>query len=277
VATTAWDFARLLGARNIWIAGLDLAYPDLKTHFRGALFEGRSHAESNRRVPVETWSVRALRDGQPFMAPSSSPAGGQVLTDRRLSLYAAWFENQFRRFPEIRNYRLFPGGLAIRGLEEASPQALLALPDRREEIDRRLDKGFAAVETGFYETGRARYRAEPYEQARRALLEGLERIKAAAEAGAETAARALAENPPPPERARVLAALDESLRIISESEVKETAGFLFPPPDAEEKRPAGGEDSFRAYLASSVKLYRALADAAEYNLGELVAYNRGNT
>jgi hypothetical protein len=274
VATTAWDFARLLGARNIWIAGLDLAYPELKTHFRGALFEDRALGESNRRAPAETWSVRALRNGQPFRAPSgiAGDAAG-VLTDRRLSLYAAWFENRFRRFPEIRNYRLSPQGLAVRGLEEASPQALLALPDRRDEIDRRLNRVFAGMETGFYAAETARLRGERFEKARQTLLEGLEHIKAAAEGGAHIAEQAL-NRTPPPEPGKVLAALDETLRAVTESEVKEAAGFLFPPPDEGNEKPGGGEDSFRAYLMSSVKLYRALAEAAAYNLRELTRSGR---
>jgi hypothetical protein len=280
VATTAWDFARSLGTRSVWIAGLDLAYPELKTHFRGALFEDRSHAESERRSPAETWSLRALREGRPFRAPASGaprpeaaapeqrPAEDRVFTDRRLSLYAAWFEARFSRFPEVRNYRLFPGGLAIRGLEDGSPQALLALPERREEIDRRLEEASAAIDRDFFEPGASRLRAEQYETARRGLLEGLDRVKTIADGGAKTAERALGRPLSQAEREKTLAALDKTLRAITESEVKDVAGFLFPPPEEGDKSPGGG-DSFRAYLESSVKLYRALAEAAEYNLREL--------
>ncbi|MDR1239980.1 MAG: DUF115 domain-containing protein [Treponema sp.] len=287
VATTAWDFARSLGTRNVWIAGLDLAYPELKTHFRGALFEDRSHAESGRRFPAETWALRTLRDGQPFRAPASGrkpetadgPAGteNQVFTDRRLSLYAAWFEARFRQFPEVRNYRLFPGGLAIRGLEDGSPEALLSLPARRTEIDRRLEEEAARLEGEFFALEAGRRRAERYDQARRALLEGLDRIKAAAEQGAVTAEQALNRPLPPPERGKVLAALDKTLRAVTESEVKDVAGFLFPPPEKGSGGPGGGDDSFRAYLKSSVKLYRSLAKAAEYNAAKLPGYNRGGS
>jgi hypothetical protein len=291
VATTAWDFARSLGARQIWIAGLDLAYPGLKTHFRGALFEDRSHAESGRRSPAETWSVRALRDGQPFKAPAGSgtaggaAAGGealapQVLTDHRLSLYASWFENRFRQFPELRSCRLFPGGLAIRGLEESFPAALTALPDRRDEIDRRLARAFARVEAEFFEPETARRREERYLAARAALFRGLETIKTIAEGGAKTAEQALHRLPPASERRKILTALDASLKAITQSEVKDVAGFLFPPPEAETGGAAGGspaekgeEAAFRSYLKASVKLYRALAEAAGYNLRELTRVN----
>ena len=271
VATTAWDFARSLGTRQVWIAGLDLAYPELKTHFRGALFEDRSHAESERRSPAETWSLRALRDGQPFKAPAAGtgaeqrPPERQVLTDRRLSLYASWFEARFRQFPEVRNYRLFPGGLALRGLEDASPQALLALPERREEIDRRLEEAAARLEGEFFSPEAERLRAERYGAARRALLEGLDRIRTAAAEGAKTAERALHRPLSPAGQETVLAALDKTLRAITESEVRDVAGFLFPPPE-EGGAPPGGADPFRAYLTSSAKLYRALAEAAGYHL-----------
>jgi hypothetical protein len=273
VATTAWDFARSLGAREIWIAGLDLAFPGLKTHFRGAAFEEQALTESGRRKPAETWLVRALRDGLPFRAPAAS--GGQVLTDRRLSLYAAWFENRFRQFPHIRNYSLSSGGLAIAGLEPAPPAGLLALPERRGEIDRRLAAAGSRIDADFFDPAERRRRAERYRLAVSALLRGLERIKTAAEHGAQTAEQALRQRGDCAGRDKTLAALDETMRRITGSEVKDVAGFLFPPPDAAEAERTGGgqggEDRFRAYLESSARLYRSLAASAGFNLGELAA------
>jgi hypothetical protein len=271
VATSAWDFARSLGAQDIWIAGLDLAFPGLKTHFRGALFEDRSLAESSRRNPAETWLVRALRDGLPFRAPASS--GGQVLTDRRLSLYAAWFENRFRQFPNVRNYNLSGGGLAIAGLETAETESLLALPDRREEINRRLAAAFSRIETDFFEPEETRQRAQRYENAVSVLLRGLDRIKSAAEKGAGIAEQALKRNRAPAEKNSILTALDEITLLIAESEVKEVAGFLFPPSGVAEMTQSGGSsgsgDPFQAFLKSSISLYRSLAEAAEFNSNEL--------
>jgi hypothetical protein len=125
VATTAWDFSRLLGPEAIWIAGLDLAFPGRQTHFKGALFEENAHAVSKHLCPVETLSVQALESGIPFYGLSAG--GGKVLTDRRLSLYAAWFENRFRESgPD--NYSLSAQGLAIPGLAIAETEKLLALP-----------------------------------------------------------------------------------------------------------------------------------------------------
>jgi len=69
-------------------------------------------------------------------APSAS--SGTVLTDRRLSLYAAWFESTLRASPGVRSLRLFPEGLEIPGFEPAAAESLLALPERRGEIGERL-------------------------------------------------------------------------------------------------------------------------------------------
>ncbi|MDR2480036.1 MAG: DUF115 domain-containing protein [Treponema sp.] len=271
VATTAWDFARSLGATEIWIAGLDLAFPGLKTHFRGALFEEQSNAVSCRLSPAETWLVRALRDGHPFRAPSAS--GGQVLTDRRLSLYAAWFENRFSQFPGVRSRSFSADGLAIAGLETAAAENILALPCRRDEINARIEAAFTKLETDFFEPQAIRRRAERYEAAVSALLQGLEQIKSASERGAKIAEQALTRPVPAPEHNKILAKLDEVTKTIANSEVKEVAGFLFNPEElAEMNRAAvrsGGTDPLAAYLTASARLYRSLAEAADFNLREI--------
>jgi hypothetical protein len=275
VATTAWDFARILGTDTIWIAGLDLGFPGLKTHFRGALFEERSHAESTRFAPGETWSVRALRDGHPFRAPAAD--GGQVLTDRRLSLYSAWFESRFRSFPAIRNRSLSPEGIAIPGLETASIEELLALPPRRDEITTRLKAAFAQAEGEFFSAEKVTDRAAQYNAARKSLLDGLETIRATAREAAALAEKALGITAPggrtplrlsPAEQEKLLAKLDRANRLITESDVKDVAGFLFPP-IAELEADLRCGDGLNRHLEFSAKLYRALAEAAAYNLSIL--------
>jgi hypothetical protein len=270
VATTAWDFARNLGARSIWIAGLDLSFPDLKTHFRGALFEDRSHAESQRFSPAETWSVRALRDGYPF--PAASGSGGVVLTDKRLSLYAAWFENRFAQYPEITNHGLSGGGLAIKGLELSSREALLALPVRREEIQSRLEGLFSSIENGFFSPETKKSRLDRYEKTLKTLLEGLKETKNLAEDAAKTAETGLRRftqgRLSPEEQEKTLKKLDAANSGITNSAVKEVAGFLFP--DLGEQNPeAAPVDPFAKHLDFSARFYRALAEAAGYNLAVL--------
>jgi len=217
VASTAWDFARFLGAQEIWIAGLDLAFPDLKTHFRGARFEEISNSSSTRFNPAEKWIVRALRDGFPFKATSAR--GGQVTTDKRLSLYAAWFEAQFAQNKQIQNYSLFHEGLAIKGLHAADSQKLLTLPQRREEINRRIQLTLSEIEKDFNAPEEKRGREERYKSAVNALTHGLESIKTVAEEGAE---------------------------VDLESDVKEIADFLSASVE---------KDSYNAYLKEVIKLF----------------------
>jgi hypothetical protein len=267
VATTAWDFARVLGAPSIWIGGLDLSFPELKTHFHGALFETRSHAESTRSLPAETWSVRALRDGRPFLAPAAG--GGQVLTDRRLSLYASWFTNRLREFPAVRSYRLVSGpggsldshGLAIPGLESASFESLLALPERRGDIAALLERISAKTGEDFCRTAEERRRR--YNAARTQLLNGLEEIAEEAARAASLACDTL-RHPHAGEEAGVLQKLDRALAAIKNSAVKEVAGFLFPP--QEEPAAQGMGSPFTRYVELSGRMFSALAEAAEYQL-----------
>jgi len=261
VATSAWDFSRLLGAKQIWIAGLDLAYPGNKTHYRGAQFEEKALAESWRLQPPESWLAGAMRDGIPCTGPALG--GGQVRSDRRLSLYASWFENCFRQYPDIKSFSVSGGGLSIAGLEASDSEALLALPDRRKEIEERLATTCSNIEADFFQPQEAQRRSQRYDKAIAELRTSLEEIKTACEKGERIARQAMMKNPGPAEQEKILASLDTINRQISSSEVKEIAGFLFPqqavgeiPPPLEKK------DAFRDYLESSAALYRSLMEAA---------------
>jgi hypothetical protein len=272
VATTAWDFARTLGAPAVWIAGLDLSFPDLKTHFRGALFEDRSLAEWARLRPGETQAFRSLRDGQPFRAKSSG--GGGVLTDKRLSLYAAWFESRFSRFPKPVNYSLSSRGLAIGGLKPAAIGELLALPERREEIDSILEGVFTSLDKEFEGPLGKKARSEQYDGALSTLLEGLGEIKTLAENAAETAETALRRHIrsglDAKERERVLQRLGAANKAIASSAVKDVAGFLFPDPkELERSVHSVSREGFGYHLEFSARFYRALAEAAGYTLSVL--------
>jgi hypothetical protein len=272
VATSAWDFARIMGAENIWIAGLDLSFPDLKTHFHGALFEDRSHAESYRFKPGETWSVRALRDGKPFKAKNA--VGGSVLTDQRLSLYAAWFENRFREFVQIKNYSLGSSGLAINGLEIRSIEELLALPERRDNIISLLENVFKAVGEEYNpknSSETAKNRAKDYEKGKKDLTNGLFDIKNTSEE-----AYLLAENSidrikkgytDKKDEENLLYRLDKANRAITTSSVKNVAGFLFPNPDDLEKNLIeDASNKMLRHLEYSKFFYKALMEAAEYHI-----------
>ena len=286
VATTAWDFARLLGPDAIWIAGLDLAFPGRQTHFKGALFEENAHALSGRFCPAETFSVQSLESGFPFTARSAGD--GKVLTDRRLSLYAAWFESRFRESgskpgteraagpaASLSNYSLSPEGLAIPGLAVAEPEKLLALPPRRDEIDRILETAYSRIGDDFYGSEAKASRKTRYTQALASLIQGLELIRDSALEAASSAATASAEVPASANTAaaarqsakteKLLQKFDKINAAIAESPVKDAAGFLFPPASELESKLAE-TDPLKRHLEFSLLFYRSLAASVDFTL-----------
>lgn len=138
VATTAWDFARYIGAETIIMAGLDLAYPHLQTHFVGSTFEESAHTSSSRLAPAEQAAFKSLYGAFPSLHHDYN--GRPVLTDRRMLLYAWWFERTLIKYPEVKTYNLVPKGLRIAGMPACSAQdfALRARGLPRTAIDARI-------------------------------------------------------------------------------------------------------------------------------------------
>ena len=227
VASSAWDFAASLAppgaARPVFIAGLDLAFPRFATHYRGALFEERSLAASTRFLPAETLSFRALLDGAPFFAEAAD--GSPVLTDKRLALYASWFENRLRSPGSPASFRLSGRGLAINGMKTACIEEVLALPPCRDCITRRVEQVFSEIfEKWNDETERAA-RAGRYKAATDALNEGLAAALNAARS-ALTDIALLEHSTARETREAALQRLDAVKTALLKSEVKAIAAFF---------------------------------------------------
>jgi hypothetical protein len=264
VATSAWDFARLLGCGEIWIAGLDLGFPHLKTHFRGALFEERALYGAGRFCPSETRSALSLLEGRPFPAPAMD--GGTILTDKRLSLYGTWFERQFSRYGELKNYSLSPQGLRIQGLALGDEAGLLSRPPGRAAINAALDSAITALEENFADRERAEKRNRLYRKALEELLSALERITDLSREAARIARKGAL--PGGGQKEAVLNRLEEVNRLISESRGKDVAGFLFPPIEELEKE-LTSRTPLERHLELSRRFYEALAEAADYSREQL--------
>ncbi|MDR3020768.1 MAG: hypothetical protein LBU66_07685, partial [Treponema sp.] len=118
-------------------------------------------------------------------------------------------------------------------------------------------------------------RTERYDNAVSSLKRGLKQIKEAAEEGADISRRTLkrlsyaasADTLNPSQQSKILKQLDEITQRITNSEVKEVAGFLFPP--VEDSPPPANADPFRAYLESSLRVFMSLGEAA----GDLKDFN----
>jgi len=125
VATTAWDFARYTGAQPIVMAGLDLAYPRKQTHFSGSTFEEAVHTRSSRLSSAEQANVIGLYSAFPSLREDYT--GGTGLTDRRMLLYAWWFESALAKNPDSKTYNLMPQGLAVPGMPACTAEAFTEL------------------------------------------------------------------------------------------------------------------------------------------------------
>jgi hypothetical protein len=244
VATSAWDLARLAGARPIYLAGLDLGYPGRRTHARGAFFGELSHTLSARLRPAEHQGFLALTDAG--LIPAVSTAGRPTFTDRRMILYRWWFENQLQQHGPI-SYTLSADGTRIDGLEHLPLARLLELPVLRPAIEERLMR----ARSGPRAAGGAEKGLET--EARRLLeelAEDLLRLEGLARRGLERTA------------AGDLAALEEVDRRILGLASRQVAGFLFQP--LIRKVLGGASGGYRETLALSAELYRELADSAGY-------------
>ena len=139
VATTAWDFARYIGVKTVIMAGLDLAYPGKQTHFAGSTFEEAVHTRSTRIASAEQANFHSLYSAFPSM--HEDYAEGTVLTDRRMLLYAWWFESTLAKYPEIKTFNLMPHGVLIPGMPACTAEDFAGetggLP--RAAIDERLE------------------------------------------------------------------------------------------------------------------------------------------
>jgi DNA-binding transcriptional MerR regulator len=265
VATTAWDLARVLGAAEVYMAGLDLGFPDSRTHYSGSYFEERLHQLSDRLSPHETALFAYLRGGAPFKAPNNE--GGSSLTDKRLVVYTKWFEEQLH-FPEAPpTYNLSSRGIAIEGMPPCSAERLLAKPERREEI-RSCMADLPEDPPELIEERRRELRERLDELiAHLEELGGLARRAETASArllqlhGSDSAGHGRRERD---EQGKLIAELERIDARLIESRGKEVAGFLLQ--GFLEALPDTEEVSQEQWLSIAERLYRQLAEAAEYHL-----------
>ena len=93
VATIAFDTARIIGTDEIILIGLDLSFPERKTHFHGAFFENNFLSISNFFKPAEDHSYNYLVHVGLETADSTN---GKVLSDARMLLFKKWFDREIQ-------------------------------------------------------------------------------------------------------------------------------------------------------------------------------------
>ena len=111
VATTAFDTARTIGAKNIILIGLDLSFPNRNTHFRGAFFETNFLTFSNYFSTAEDHSYRYLTHVNLTQIDSTN---GKVFSDPKMVLFKKWFDREVP-LTNAKVYQPDMGGALIQG------------------------------------------------------------------------------------------------------------------------------------------------------------------
>ncbi len=253
VATSAWDFARLAGCSPLWMAGLDLGFPDGATHARACFFEQRALSSALRLSPTETALAQALVG--PECRTARSAQGGTVRTDSRMELYAWWFESRLARPKSPPTFSLGPKGLSIDGMPLGTIEEILQGPDIRSRIEERLE----AVESMHRHSATDHSLAEGLS----GLCDDIAEVLDAAEAAARIAQSGLEALEEGAGTDTILSALDEADRRILSLGARDIAGFLLPPLSEIAGRRAGG---LAESLVHSARLYESIADSARYHI-----------
>jgi hypothetical protein len=127
VASSAWNFAHFCGAKEIYTAGLDFAFPNKQTHIKGSSAEQTYHTLSNRLTAPDRFTAASLYSAN--AAPGKDYNGSVVLTDSRMKMFSWWFEARLAACPETKTYTLCPQGLAVPGIQKAEVSELLKYPE----------------------------------------------------------------------------------------------------------------------------------------------------
>lgn len=220
VSTTAWDFARYIGAGKIFCSGLDLGFPDFQTHIKGSTFEENTHTVSGRLSPAETRSASLLFAGG--MQLDKDYEGNEILTDSKMKMFAWWFESKNEEFKNrIQTYSLSPKSLKIPGIEVSTLQDFLKLPD----ASREKEAFFAqAEEKSAKEREKSACTVSKFKSAIEKLKNGLEELYNSAKKGLRISEEGLVS----PFPAQYLARLEQIDSQILHSQYKEIASLVFP-------------------------------------------------
>ncbi len=283
VASTTWDFARFCGCRTIYVAGLDLGYPNGKTHTKGSTFEEKAHIDANRLKSAETSISGALFSANTTVAKSYD--GQPIKTDNRMAMYAWWFESRCAEHTDVHTITLTPESLAIPGIRQSSAQrnfhndggaqvtgspalppavtpaiaAVLSEPSREKEINAFIEScEKESLSTSFEERRTKLYNVL------KSLHNDLLNMKQCAEKAVflcRTHCNSDADYK------RVTSSLSECDKMLLKSEVSELASLLFPGKEELDALKADiktdSTNPFAANLRTSELVYSRILDSIE--------------
>lgn len=264
VATSAWDFARLIGAPEVYVAGLDLGYPENKTHIQGSTFEEATFRHSNRIIPAETKSTGALYGIQGEMAKDYD--GRPILTDKRMKLFAWWFESRIASPDSIKTFTFCPQNLAIPGIRTASVTDFI----KSNVKDAEKQHFFNTSKENDLSDEQKKELQKKYDEAYSTLIESFESLYEIAKKGMRLCEKALS-NP-----ANIFSETSQKLSVIDNaimsSSGKNSAALVFPTQSQLETllaKESATTDEKKGALIRSKIIYREICKAVKEYLKHL--------
>src|SRR6056297_430165 len=265
VTTTAWDFARYIGADEIYLSGLDLGFPEKRTHYCGSFFEQLLFTHSNRFSPYEGLIFDYLHSGEPFYHENYD--GGLTLTDRRLIIYRQWFEEQIAE-DSGSTFTLSPKGVKIPGIQVATVSQLLKLPPSRPAIDRHMNLALQLYTSQQQQQNRKK-RTEQLQERINSLIDELHRLKTIAENGLQVIAgieNYSDDQPIPSKLQEALYTLDTLDQKLLHSASRHVVGFLINPVLEQIQDELSSSQNLQENLQSSHRVYQHLLDSAKFHI-----------
>lgn len=267
VTTTAWDLALSCGAKEIFLAGMDLGFPGKQTHIRGSQFEELAHRLSNRIEPAETKNTASLISASPLWTKDYD--NNDLLSDKKMALFSWWFEKNCSAAAEqgVKTYSLTSESLAIKGIEKYSLEELLQRKDIR--ANKELFFKWAVSKVNDAKQRAKDAHAPDFEQTYRSFVENMDFLVSQAKRGISLCEKAAANRLNAPKVFAELAEIDNS---IMKSEAKEAAELVFPTEQKlKELTKDLPEDQTLHSLFYSRIIYTELKKAAEEYLKNLSA------
>jgi len=265
VSTSCWDFAKYIGSDKIYFTGLDLGYPQKKTHIRGSTFEEKSHTTSLRTKPAENALCSILFNAANEKAKDFED--NEIITDSKMKLFAWWFESQIAKenenrskgLPYVETYTLSKKGLKIPLMQFCDINELVLKPEIR-------DKKIQLIKTA--EEKPLDFTEKDFDRTLDSLKSLFNELKTRAKRGLDICKKILNE----PEAiakqkaASELSRLNETDAFIMQSEAKKVASLVFPTQRQleelmQQERPQNSEILIN--ITRSKVIYRALTEAIE--------------
>ena len=253
VATTAWDFALFCGAKEIFIAGMDLGFPSRQTHIRGSQFEERAHRLSTRLHGAENDNALSLFSAQPCIAKDF--LGKDLLSDKRMDFFAWWFSNRCPREEEkgTHTYTLTPESRKIEGMKVYALEDFLLKKECEEEKKLFLSQPQNTENEKL-----------DFKKVLEDFILQIESLESLSKKGKSLCERGIKDAEKIPSIVSELNAIDKA---ILESDAKEAASLVFPTerqlkelannlPEDEKRRPIYFSKLIYTELLSAIKKYK---------------------